>query len=144
MLQKGLKGIVLKRGAEGAYVAVAGGKAAWVKAFQVKAVDTVGAGDCFNGAFAVALLEGQRSMGRRAIRLGRRGHLGHPARRSSLHALARRSREVSCRTGLGAWLHKWLAAIVKHASGAKAPYSCASCGTTKVVPFQKSDLWNQF
>ena len=43
---------------EGAYVAVAGGKAAWVKPFPVQAVDTVAAGDCFNGAFAVALLEG--------------------------------------------------------------------------------------
>jgi ribokinase len=58
LLAKGLKGVVLKRGSEGAYVAVAGGKAAWIKAFQVQAVDTVGAGDCFNGAFAVALLEG--------------------------------------------------------------------------------------
>jgi ribokinase len=57
LLAKGLRGVVLKRGAEGAYVAVAGGKAAWVKAFQVEAVNTVGAGDCFNGAFAVALLE---------------------------------------------------------------------------------------
>ena len=58
LLQKGLKGVVLKRGAEGAYVAQAGGKAAWVKPFPVQPVDTVGAGDCFNGAFAVALLEG--------------------------------------------------------------------------------------
>ncbi len=58
LLEKGLKGVVLKRGSAGAYVAVAGGKAAWVKPFRVKAVDTVGAGDCFNGAFAVALLEG--------------------------------------------------------------------------------------
>jgi ribokinase len=59
MLAKGLRGVVLKRGGEGAYVAVAGGKAAWVKPFPVQAVDTVGAGDCFNGAFAVALLEGK-------------------------------------------------------------------------------------
>ena len=59
LLARGLKGVVLKRGADGAYVAVAGGKAAWVPAFSVKAVDTVGAGDCFNGAFAVALLEGR-------------------------------------------------------------------------------------
>jgi len=59
LLDKGLKGVVLKRGAEGAYVAVAGGKAGWVKAFKVEAVNTVGAGDCFNGAFAVALLEGK-------------------------------------------------------------------------------------
>ena len=58
LLDKGLKGVVLNRGAEGAYVAVAGGNAAWVRPFPVQAVDTVAAGDCFNGAFAVALLEG--------------------------------------------------------------------------------------
>ena len=59
LLAKGLGGVVLKRGVEGAYVAVASGKAGWVKAFPVKAVDTVAAGDCFNGAFSVALLEGK-------------------------------------------------------------------------------------
>src|SRR5665213_814796 len=59
LLAKGLKGVVLKRGAEGAYVAVAGGKGAWVPAFKVDAIDTVAAGDCFNGAFAVGLLEGK-------------------------------------------------------------------------------------
>ncbi len=58
LLEKGLRGVVLKRGGEGAYVAVAGGKAEWVKPFKVDAIDTVAAGDCFNGAFAVALLEG--------------------------------------------------------------------------------------
>jgi len=58
LLERGVRGVVLKRGSEGAYVAVAGGKAAWVKPFPVKAIDTVAAGDCFNGAFAVALLEG--------------------------------------------------------------------------------------
>jgi len=58
LLAKGLKGVVLKRGAEGAYVVVAGGKDEDVRAFPVNAIDTVGAGDCFNGAFAVALLEG--------------------------------------------------------------------------------------
>jgi ribokinase len=59
LLARGLKGVALKRGAEGAYVAVAGGNAAWVRAFRVEAVDTVGAGDCFNGAFALAILEGK-------------------------------------------------------------------------------------
>jgi len=59
LLARGLRGVVLKRGAEGAYVAVAGGKAAWVQPFAVDAIDTVAAGDCFNGAFAVALLEGK-------------------------------------------------------------------------------------
>jgi ribokinase len=54
----GLRGVVLKRGAEGAFVSVAGGRAEWVKPFKVDAINTVGAGDCFNGAFAVALLEG--------------------------------------------------------------------------------------
>jgi ribokinase len=58
LLDKGLRGVVLKRGADGAYVAVAGGRAEWVAPFKVKAIDTVAAGDCFNGAFAVALLEG--------------------------------------------------------------------------------------
>ena len=59
LLAKGLRGVALKRGAEGAYVAVAKGKAEWVKPFKVDAIDTVAAGDCFNGAFAVALLEGR-------------------------------------------------------------------------------------
>jgi ribokinase len=56
---KGLRGVVLKRGAEGAFVSVKGEKAQWVKPFKVDAIDTVGAGDCFNGAFAVALEEGK-------------------------------------------------------------------------------------
>ena len=58
LLDRGLKGVVLKRGSEGVYVAAAGCKAAWVRPFPVEAVDTVGAGDCFNAAFAVALMEG--------------------------------------------------------------------------------------
>lgn len=59
LLARGLQGVVLKRGAEGAYVAVSNGKSDWVKPFAVDAIDTVAAGDCFNGAFAVALLEGR-------------------------------------------------------------------------------------
>jgi ribokinase len=59
LLAKGLRGVVLKRGGDGSYVAVQNGKTAWVKAFKVDAIDTVAAGDCFNGAFAVALLEGK-------------------------------------------------------------------------------------
>ncbi len=56
LLKAGLRGVVLKCGSQGAYVAIAG-DARWVEAFPVQAVDTVAAGDCFNGAFAVALLE---------------------------------------------------------------------------------------
>ncbi|HUX45094.1 MAG TPA: ribokinase [Terracidiphilus sp.] len=59
LLERGLGGVVLKRGAEGAYVAGSGGEARLVPGFAVDAIDTVGAGDCFNGAFAVALLEGR-------------------------------------------------------------------------------------
>jgi ribokinase len=59
LFAKGLGAVALKRGGDGSYVAVSGGDAAWVAPFKVEAVDTVGAGDCFNGAFAVALLEGK-------------------------------------------------------------------------------------
>ena len=59
LLATGARGVVLKRGADGVYVAEASGRAAAIKAFSVVAVDTVAAGDCFNGAFAVALLEGK-------------------------------------------------------------------------------------
>jgi ribokinase len=59
LLAKGLRGVALKRGGEGAYVAVADGRADWVRPFKVDAIDTVAAGDCFNGAFAVAVLEGK-------------------------------------------------------------------------------------
>jgi ribokinase len=58
LLERGVKGVVLKRGGAGAYVATAEGAAGWVPAFKVQVIDTVGAGDCFNGAFAVGLLEG--------------------------------------------------------------------------------------
>jgi ribokinase len=58
LLKAGLRGVVLKCGSAGAYVAVAG-DTRWVPAFSVEAVDTVAAGDCFNGAFAVGLLEGR-------------------------------------------------------------------------------------
>jgi ribokinase len=59
LLSKGVRNVALKRGAAGVYVAVAGGRAEWVEPFAVEAVDSVAAGDCFNGAFAVALLEGR-------------------------------------------------------------------------------------
>ncbi|HEX8712824.1 MAG TPA: PfkB family carbohydrate kinase, partial [Terracidiphilus sp.] len=58
LLGRGLRAVALKRGAEGAYIATADGVSGWVAPFVVDAIDTVAAGDCFNGAFAVALLKG--------------------------------------------------------------------------------------
>jgi ribokinase len=57
-LSKGVRGVVLKRGPEGAYVARTRQAGEWIPAFIVEAVDTVAAGDCFNAAFAVSLLRG--------------------------------------------------------------------------------------
>lgn len=57
-LGKGVGGVILKCGSRGSYVSVAGGESRWAQPFGVDAVDTVGAGDCFNGAYAVSLLEG--------------------------------------------------------------------------------------
>jgi ribokinase len=58
LLARGVQGVALKRGAEGVYISSSAEESSWFPAFHVEAIDTVAAGDCFNGAFAVALLEG--------------------------------------------------------------------------------------
>jgi sugar/nucleoside kinase (ribokinase family) len=53
-LDQGVKTVVVKRGANGC--AVFGGQSeVWARGFQVQAVDSTGAGDCFTGGFLSAL-----------------------------------------------------------------------------------------
>jgi ribokinase len=59
LLARGVAAVALKRGSEGAYIATAEGESGWARPYAVSAIDTVAAGDCFNGALAVALLEGK-------------------------------------------------------------------------------------
>jgi ribokinase len=59
LLSQGMEGVVLKRGEKGTYIALRDGSRYAVPAFAVNAVDSVAAGDTFNGAFAVGLLSGR-------------------------------------------------------------------------------------
>ncbi len=59
LLSRGCKGVVLKMGSNGSYLALQTGLRESIPAFAVKAVDTTAAGDAFNGAFAVGLMLGK-------------------------------------------------------------------------------------
>jgi ribokinase len=58
LLSRGVKSVIIKLGEQGAYYATPRG-GEYVPPFKVEAVDSVGAGDAFNGALAVALAEGK-------------------------------------------------------------------------------------
>ena len=57
-LQKGVKGVVITMGSQGAYV-TDGKNEDIIERIPVDVMDTTGAGDAFNGGFAMALAEGK-------------------------------------------------------------------------------------
>jgi len=59
---RGVRGVILKLGAQGSYLANSAGIEAGVSGFPVKAVDSTAAGDAFNGAFATALMMGKSAL----------------------------------------------------------------------------------
>jgi ribokinase len=56
LIGKGVRGVVLKLGSRGAYLASTAGFAQLLDPYPVTAIDTTAAGDAFNGAFATGLL----------------------------------------------------------------------------------------
>jgi ribokinase len=58
IIKLGPRNVLLKMGERGAYLAAHDGLRARIPAHPVRAADTTGAGDAFNGAFAVALARG--------------------------------------------------------------------------------------
>jgi len=93
--QRGAKSVLLKLGSRGCFVSTAE-IAEQVPTFEVNAVDTTAAGDCFNGAFAVALVEGlpiidavRFANAAAALSVTRRGAQNSLPSRSEVDALCR-------------------------------------------------------
>ncbi|MFZ3217614.1 MAG: ribokinase [Candidatus Acidiferrales bacterium] len=59
---RGPKNVVIKMGAQGAYIATADGLRHMAPSFAIKAVDSTAAGDAFNAGFAVSLLSGKKPL----------------------------------------------------------------------------------
>ena len=85
----GARNIALKLGAQGAYMGLTDGTRAPVPAFAVNAADTTGAGDAFNGAFAVALARGEGP--RKAARFAAAAAAASVTRCGTLSSMPRRA-----------------------------------------------------
>lgn len=57
--QKGISKVMITLGARGVWYSEKGAQGKIIAGFRVKAVDTIAAGDTFNGAYVTALLEGK-------------------------------------------------------------------------------------
>lgn len=109
LMSKGVKNVIITMGSAGAYVATKEAHE-MVAGFKVKAIDTVAAGDVFNGALAVALAEGKSMLeatrfanAAAAIAVTREGaQASAPARNEIEEMLARgKTRPISAVSGNG-------------------------------------------
>ncbi len=91
-LAQHLKGfLAVTDGPEGVFF-MKGGEVRHMPAFKVEAVDTLGAGDAFHGAFTVALVERGDVIQAMRFARGRRRDQMHAVRRADRRADARRNR----------------------------------------------------
>ena len=86
---RGVPNVIIKMGGKGVFWRSAHGEEGSLPAFAVKAVDTVAAGDAFNGAFAAALSEGKGFL--EALRWGMAGGAVSTTRKGAQPSMPDRS-----------------------------------------------------